>query len=612
MKKKIKKRPATHGSNESAPHIKESLPERIDRPSLIAHHIFRHPFMAVAIVGVLLSLPILILGYPFNTYDTVWHTLYYKHFSMQLFAGELYPRWLNLLNGGYGGPTFFYYPPMGYYFTSIFYPLKLSILYQLGFGAALGVVISGINAFLWLKEITSRGAALVTAIIYMLMPYYVYDIYGRGAFAESFAFAWMPLILFFAVRVARGSRLAVAGMAVSFAVLCMTHLLTTMMFSPVLLVYVLIISDRTLRLRNLAFTSAATILGSGLSAVYLLPAMTYQNYVWFEEFRTGGVYFEKALLTLSLAIGGSYRYFWFIIPTGLVTVACFLFSRPNLDEMKRREQAFWSGAIAFSIFMMLYVSMPVWYFIRPLQMLQFPWRFNAIIAISILPIIAFAIASAKRPYSVGMKLTTLVIGAFVVYAGINLWRTADLAYQPADAERIEFSAKDEKYALDVHALWPRDADRVTLADIEEIVARAPKTDGEPAKAYFADGGGNVGWPKWQPRSINLETDSPDGGTLTVSQFYYPGWRARLINTNEDLTVQPTHDFVGLITLQVPPGRHSVNLTLEMLWPEFAGWLISGASGLVAFSIFFVFLFFPNSRSKRASRDSLPDDSINVP
>ena len=34
---------------------------------------------------------------------------------MQLWSGELYPRWLLGMNSGFGSPTFFVYGPLPYY-----------------------------------------------------------------------------------------------------------------------------------------------------------------------------------------------------------------------------------------------------------------------------------------------------------------------------------------------------------------------------------------------------------------------------------------------------------------------------------------------------------------
>src|SRR5215472_15010344 len=62
-------------------------------------------------VGVILTLPTIIYGFPFFGDDSAIHTLWYTSFSHQLWSGELYPRWLVGMNGGLGSPAFFYYPP---------------------------------------------------------------------------------------------------------------------------------------------------------------------------------------------------------------------------------------------------------------------------------------------------------------------------------------------------------------------------------------------------------------------------------------------------------------------------------------------------------------------
>ena len=65
----------------------------------------------------------------------------------------------------------------------------------------------------------SGGVALATAILYMLMPYHLaVDFYLPGpALAESWALAWMPLVLYFTVLAVKGKRGAIAGLAVAYA-----------------------------------------------------------------------------------------------------------------------------------------------------------------------------------------------------------------------------------------------------------------------------------------------------------------------------------------------------------------------------------------------------------
>ena len=56
-------------------------------------------------VGCVLSLPLIVYGFPFYSSDTQ-HAIWYSNFSSQLWNGEFYPRWLADMNGGFGSPTF--------------------------------------------------------------------------------------------------------------------------------------------------------------------------------------------------------------------------------------------------------------------------------------------------------------------------------------------------------------------------------------------------------------------------------------------------------------------------------------------------------------------------
>src|SRR5205823_6430575 len=102
--------------------------------------------MAIAGAGLVLTLPVLILGVPFLSDDAGFHAVWYTHFSHQLWAGDLYPRWLAGMNGGLGSPVFFFYPPLPYFLTSILRPFFRSDpqgWHQLGVSASLALIASG-------------------------------------------------------------------------------------------------------------------------------------------------------------------------------------------------------------------------------------------------------------------------------------------------------------------------------------------------------------------------------------------------------------------------------------------------------------------------------------
>ncbi|MGL6323033.1 hypothetical protein ACSZMP_07810 [Aeromonas rivipollensis] len=93
-------------------------------------------------------------------HDLFHHLLSGHYFARQLWQGELYPRWLMAMNGGFGSPTFFFYPPLPYYVSALFAgpaaPAQQAIYPLLG-SATLALLLSGAFAYLWLRATTPPG-----------------------------------------------------------------------------------------------------------------------------------------------------------------------------------------------------------------------------------------------------------------------------------------------------------------------------------------------------------------------------------------------------------------------------------------------------------------------
>ncbi len=75
--------------------------------------------LALLLACALLMLPLWWQGGS-QGHDLFHHLLSGHYFARQLWQGELYPRWLMAMNGGFGSPTFFFYPPLPYYVSALF------------------------------------------------------------------------------------------------------------------------------------------------------------------------------------------------------------------------------------------------------------------------------------------------------------------------------------------------------------------------------------------------------------------------------------------------------------------------------------------------------------
>src|SRR5207237_6551243 len=105
---------------------------------------------------------------------------------------------------------------------------------------------------------------------------------------ETAAYVWMPLALLAVDRIAAGET-GVVRLALAYALLTMTHLPATLLFSGFLLAYsvawVWVTRSPTVVVRTLA----GVALGLALAAVYLIPAVWLQDaispqFLWDEQY----------------------------------------------------------------------------------------------------------------------------------------------------------------------------------------------------------------------------------------------------------------------------------------------------------------------------------------
>ncbi|MBR8834055.1 MAG: hypothetical protein DSM106950_08440 [Stigonema ocellatum SAG 48.90 = DSM 106950] len=93
---------------------------------------------------------------------------------------------------------------------------------------------------------------------------------------------------------------------------------------------------------------------------------------------------------------------------------------------------------------------------------------------------------------------------------------------------------------------------------------------------------------WQPRKIILQVKATTDTTLTIHQFYYPGWVAKLKGSSESLPIHFSE--LGLLQISVPSGKHELYITLDTLIEERIGQIISAVSAiLLLFLVFQGFL-----------------------
>ncbi len=269
--------PVTEKQNQPLHRASNSaLPAVSDRQEAAIH------LALLVALGLLLCAPVLIHGAPDLSHDGVYHAVWAKQFATQFWQGDFYPRWFSNINGGFGGPSGFFYPPINNYVASLFWPFMAARdpegWLAAGYAMVLAEILSGIAAYLWLRSLTKPRAALLGAVAYVIAPYHLaIDLYQRCASAEFWIFVWLPLVLLSAEGLLRRSRWAVPGAALSYALAVLSHPTVALCFAPIAVAYVFCFSESKERLRSSGKFVALLLLGVSLDAVYLLPAMLDQD-----------------------------------------------------------------------------------------------------------------------------------------------------------------------------------------------------------------------------------------------------------------------------------------------------------------------------------------------
>lgn len=521
----------------------------------------------VIAVGLLFSLPVIWGGFPSDSHDAPSQFVLYKSFFEQLRSGEFYPRWLLAMNDGFGSPTFFFYPPLAYYFTSIWGLIlgapktDAQVWQQLGFSAATAIIASGLTCYFWLKSLVKPISAAIASVIYLLIPYHLTtDLYTRGALAELWAFVWMPLILKFVKDLQNKPITGFIGLSLSYSMLIMTHLPTTLLFSLVPVTYALFLAINEKKKAQFIATVLGMGIGIGIADIYLLPAMVARNFISMEPNSRSPLYFaNNFLLPFS---SGEYSPYIIQLTILLVTmivgiVLCFIGGKAQV--LQKSEWKFWLAIAGICVLLMIPLSKPIWELITPLQSVQFPYRFNAVLCVVFATLTAFTFSNITFSQEFLNKHRQFSIYLFGTLILCFVW--LGFFVNTLNEDKIDNNVKAyRERVFNLRLEFAEQMPKTARMDLLDALIAERKKSGSPN--FWRSDKAKVEAIDWKPRNILLKTDSSETATLTVGQFYYPTWEAIFQPDSGQpikLEVKPSEE--GLLQTQITAGKGQLMMSL---------------------------------------------------
>lgn len=485
--------------------------------------------------------------------DVGYHINWAYQVSLGIREGIFYPRWLSLSNGGYGSPTMIFYSPLFYLLTGAVNTFVPSLIVSLKIITFLGFFISGISMYVFMRNFCTHAGSVAGGIAYQLMPYHIFDLYWRGTFAETFVFAWLPLILHFIYRGdTRDTIFDWLGMAFSYAGLVLTHIATAYIFTFVMAAFVLFLSFSQRNFGLLPKSMLAAFFGLSLSAIYFIPMFFERGFVhigWITEVPWGD--YTRNFLFMNensdnpLHINLEHI---FLLKAFLVVISLTLVyyrSRQYGKLSNAGQVVFFSWLFVFSLFISISLSMPIWRLIPGLSTIQFPWRWVLVSTLSSSILIGmtvdlFSFEDIKNDRFI--RVCTAVFHALLV-ANIYIASFYMITAGPIPEKDMEWILRDGGDVIEYRPVW--------LTDKKKGFSKEKRT-----YVIFEKGKGKIDIVNWKSHFRLFKMSASIPATLRISTFYYPGWTA-LVNGRE-IPIEIEKDS-GVMLLNIPPGENEVLL-----------------------------------------------------
>ncbi|WP_420629478.1 hypothetical protein [Candidatus Leptofilum sp.] len=536
--------------------------------------------------------------------------------------GHFPTRWMPDANYGYGYPFYNFYAPLSIYSAFLFRLLGFSFVRAIHLSHLLGYVVAAFGTFALARRWFGREgsgsdwAGLLAAVAYTVVPFHLVNVYVRGdSLAEFWAMAFYPLVILAADGLVVGGRRQVALFALAYAALILSHNISAMIFSPFLLLYILLkflllrarsksaeavsvagvsasmhnraISGAVRRpaaaqvISSLQFSISGLFLAFALAAWFFIPALAEQSLAQLDTVTSGYFHYSNHFLgTADFPLSQTS----FFVDYGVVNREAFRMGlvqtavtiagllgllwlwRKQMDSRVRGNNKnvliiFVLLTVAVSSFMLTPLSELLWAQLPLLSFTQFPWRFLSVQAFG--GALAVGVLAVVLPWPRWWVPPLIIL---LLVSSLGQLRPDSLPLTDADitAESLaqyEWFTGNIGTTISFEYLPPTVQPRPYTSNWLHTGNRWQLTPlmGELVSAELAEQRTN--YQQWQ-------VEAATATTLIFPTLHWPGWVAQV--NGETVTIRPSAGG-GLIELDVPAGLHEIELTLGRtavrLWAE---------------------------------------------
>jgi hypothetical protein len=492
--------------------------------------------------------------------DAVYTPGYIMQFVESFRQGIIYPRWMAESFWGYGSPAFVYYSPLLYFFSSALAFAGLGLAFSITLLKLLCLYVGGLYVFLLVRERHGGRAAAIAALLYMLLPTRLVDLYYINTPAGRFAEVFMPMTLYYAGRLAGGpaSRGDLAKMGLSYSGLILSHIASAYLFTPFIVVYGLFAAGKRPDLRTALRVAAGLLAGVCLSGFFFIPVLLERGEIRLELLGKSLPFMREFIFNFTGETDIGAAPFWAIMRNSMVLettmlVLVLLLVKRRRDIRLDREATLFLFFVALCLFMMSSLSASLWSHIPGMASVALSFRFGTAYLIFISALLGLLLDRLveSMPRSGVSYLAAAVLVLTIAAYDVMLVYKAGAPVSERDAWSNTDQAEMVEYLPGA------------VKELSGLNRDDPRLSSGEVFTYRID--------KWGYVDRAFAVDSPRGARLRVKTFYFPGWRAWVDGKEAPLKAQ---EGTGAILLDVRPGKHDVRLKFTDTPPRTAGKMLS--------------------------------------
>lgn len=539
--------------------------------------------------------------------------------------GHFPARWMPDANYGYGYPFYHFYAPLSLYITAVFRLFGFSYVGAIEAAQTAGFLVAAIGIYLLARRWWgNEWVALLTAVAYTFAPFHLVNIYVRGdSLAEFWAMAWYPWVILAADRLTRDAgaqpgqatwgglrqhRGHIAALALAYAALILSHNISALIFSPFLLLYLLLNLAQKLAVRDWRLPAVppqsrisglqsllppllALLLAFALAAWFFVPALAEQHGAQLQPVTQGYFHYSNhfrgwelvqgsLLFDYDVADGRAFRMGLVQAATAVLGLLVWLWigrvSVVSSASLSRAPLLFTLLTLLIATFMITPLSRPLWDHLPLLPFTQFPWRFLSVQAFGA------ALATGGLALLPRKHLLVPLWLALLAISGLGALRTDSLPLTDVDVTAVSL-AQYEWFTGNIGSTVS--AEYLPPAATPRPYTSSWLNTGQRHALAVLHGeisGSNLTLFKTDEQVWQITAVSP--ATLQFPTLYWPGWVAQVNGAQVEIRPLPGS---GLIMLDVPAGVHTIRLRLTRTPLRLAAELLS----LVALALT-LFLLWP--------------------